>query len=405
MLVETVAFALSLSFGIGQVFDEIEPSASVDLRAESRVRPAGHVDSDALVAGEIEVVAGATAGLNPGPVALALRYSPAITFTSYDPLSEPLLLHQAMARAYMELGGRWRLFGAHMRQHGERNFTAALTHEEEGGRRLRLEFLPDVERLPIRSHYSTFGLSRASGRWSEYRFLGGYSSFGGRGEAARRRLPKQSGPRIGAEADLGFSGRDALLIRARGSRTELEPGPTFLIGELESGWRHQLKRRTEVSGLVGLFGGYNEEPLGSELRSVLLPILRGELIHTYARAGRHAELEIAFLARPWINQLEATLDPRVSIETGVEWSLGELLNGRLDMGQAWVLDESFLLDGRIFAMGKTLSLPLNAFLDLEGGMRLFRQRVRYGVGWWGPSQWRWDLFLALSVQSDLWGAR
>lgn len=405
MVIETIVLSFALAFGIGEVLDEIEPTASVDLRAESRVRPAGHTDPEAFAAGEIEIMAGALAGMRLGPVAFAVRYAPSVTFTSHDALTDPLVLQQGMARAYVELGGSFRLVAAHLRQYGDRNFTAAIAHEEADGRRIRLEFLPDMERLPISAHHSTFGVTWTPARYREYRLLGGYASFGGRSEWARERLPKQSGPRLSLQGDFGLSGRNAIVGELRGERTDLEPGPTFLIGEIEGGWRHHWDRRTELLGAVGLFGGYNEEPIGSELRSVLLPTLRGEMVRVVRRGRPEIEIEAVLYGRPMINQLQATLDPRVGIEAAAEWEMSQSISGRVDLGQALVFDESFGLEGQLMAMSGNLAVPLTSMLQVEGGLRVFRQKVRYGVGWWGPAGWRWDLFFALSFDSSLSGQR
>ncbi|MFW5878244.1 MAG: hypothetical protein ACOCVR_00360, partial [Myxococcota bacterium] len=288
----------------------------------------------------------------------------------------------------------------HLMQYGERNFTAALVHDEADGRRISLEFLPDVERLPMSAAYTLAGLVWNPGRWHEYRLLGTYSSFGGRGERAMRRLPRQTGPRGFLEGDVGLSARNAVLLRARGSRTSFDPGPTFLIGEAEGGWRHEWDRRTTVQGLLGVFGGYNEEPVGTELRSVVLPTLRGELVRERGPREEDGLFELVFEAAPRINQLEATLDPRITIEGGMDWYWRDV-EGRLDLGHAWVLDESLMLSGQILALGAAASMPLTRTLEIEGGGRLFRQRVRFGVDWWGDPGWYWDLYVALSFRADL----
>ncbi|MFW6369248.1 MAG: hypothetical protein ACOC0J_01550, partial [Myxococcota bacterium] len=172
------------------------------------------------------------------------------------------------------------------------------------------------------------------------------------------------------------------------------------IGEAEGGWRHEWDRRTTVQGLLGVFGGYNEEPVGTELRSVVLPTLRGELVRERGPREEDGLFELVFEAAPRINQLEATLDPRITIEGGMDWYWRDV-EGRLDLGHAWVLDESLMLSGQILALGAAASMPLTRTLEIEGGGRLFRQRVRFGVDWWGDPGWYWDLYVALSFRADL----
>jgi hypothetical protein len=400
MLAQSILLALPVALGFGDVLDTIEPAAAWDVRGETRARPAGQAHPDDFAVGEFELTAGATAGIRISPVAVAIRYAPSITFTSYDPLTEPLLLHIGMGRFYIEAGPDVRIFGAHVLLDGERNFAAALIHEEETGR-LRLEYLPEIERLPIEARFTTVGASWRAAPRREFRVTAGYSVFGGKGEWAQRRLPLQTGPRFGLYGDWGFSAKNAAIGSMRLSRTVFDPGPTFRIGEIEGGWRHHRDRHTEIRGLVGLFAGVNEEPVGDELRSAVLPMLRGDLTRQFGRGRQLGEFELVLSARPFINQLHARLDPRVAAEMGMDWSWREQVSSRLDLGHAWLMNQDLTVTGRVTAMGGSLALPLGDLMEIEGGMRLFRQRVRYGVGWWGPAHWRWDLFIALSARSDL----
>ncbi len=381
-------------------FSNLEPALAVDARAESRARPAGQVEPDRFASGEIEFIPGVLAGIRHPSMGLVLRYAPSVTWTTYDEMRDPLILHQGMARLFVDLGDSVRLVGAHIRQHGERNFAAAIVHEEDGGR-LRLEFLPDIDRIAIDGHFSRLGAVWEPTHRQEYSVFGGYSSFGGRGEWARRRLPKQTGPWGSLEADIGVSSRNAIVASTRASHTTFEPGPTFLIWEADTGVRRQWDRNTEVTGLVGVFTGFNEQPVGDELRSVILPTLRGELTRLYGLGRQEAELEVVVSARPGINQLYARLDPRVTAEGFLDWSWRDRIGASLEAGRAWVFDEGISLGGRILVTGGGLTVPLTTDWDLQGGMRIFRQSVRFGQDNWTRGYWRWNVYFALSFNSEL----